>query len=203
MPEYIATVIVVAVVSTLVGVIGIAMVFVLVVYRKTNRNRQLNAIRRRWSRWLAARRTMSRATVSLVAAFRALRRDQPGEVSRSWRYDEAQRARAYWHDALREHERAEADLEVGHWLANVDTHFISPRHPASDGFRAAITGSPDDTNALLLRVQAVDHEASAFAMANIQRELTKQRSNFQNPLSRFVVRWARFMSQLVDSWASG
>lgn len=68
------------------------------------------------ARWVAARKSMSRAASSFVASFRALALEPPDSPNRSLREQEAQRCRASWCEACGELERVEAEWVVLHRL---------------------------------------------------------------------------------------
>ncbi len=73
-----------------------------------------------YARWLAARRSLSRASTSLVAAFRSLAAEPQAAANHALRREEAQRARAFWCETMRELDRAEAALVVHDFLFDDD-----------------------------------------------------------------------------------
>jgi len=103
--------------------------------------------------WLAARRSLSRASISLVAAFRALAAERPDAPLFSLRTAEAQRCRAAWCNGVRDLDLAEAAL-----LVRCRTWRVTLDRAGADVLQAAIDGSDAEVRALVASLQAADRQ---------------------------------------------
>ncbi|UCE58645.1 MAG: hypothetical protein JSU63_14520 [Phycisphaerales bacterium] len=151
-----------------------------------------------YARWLAACLAVSRASLSFVAAFRALAAERRESAYFELRKDEAQRARAHWCDVLGELDRAEAVLRVwhaarpGHYRC-AEFHRVRP-----DVLRSVINGTQGDFDRLSEMLRNADKLAVEFACA-AAKHITARRRN------RVVERFhqtACEVKRVVDGWGS-
>jgi len=147
------------------------------------------------ARWLAAWMNLSRTSVSLVAAFRALAAEAHSSEYFSLRQDEAQRARAAWCDAMRELDRAEAGL-VARSASPIRAdlaHFVRAS-PAA--LRAAINGNQRDVDALIEQLGGTTARVAEFVEATAIGE-----HSIRSPARELLTRAAARMQAIVQSWS--
>lgn len=120
-----------------------------------------------YGQWLAARVTLTRASASFVASFKALAVEPRESSFFALRRDEAQRARAAWCDAMRDLDRTEALLIV--WSGNPDirARLASFERVAPEVLRAAINGAPRDAKRMFDRLGTADGQAADFAIQEV------------------------------------
>lgn len=186
-------IIVSAIVGGLVGVIlagaAFAATFSCITRRRTRRDAHV--------RWLTARLSMSRASIAFVAAFRAL--DQcthehsvaPASPSRTstrahLRAEEAQRARARWHEVRQNMDGAQAAMlvhtgDVDVWKAVRDFDRIEATEISK-----AIRGDASGIASFTARLHRLDEEAVTF----VQRKASRGRSVWW--------RWTCFIDDAID-----
>ena len=148
-----------AALAGLCGVVAGATITILVTSRALHGTERRGQRVDVYTRWLGARLTASRASLSFVAAFRALAAERRDSVYFALRTDEAQRARGYWCDAIRQLDLAEAALiafgAVGPEVNPCDQFFrIGP-----DALRRAINGDEIDVDALAQDLHRADRAA--------------------------------------------
>lgn len=119
--------------------------------------------------WLAARRTLTRVTLSFVAAFRALAVTDRASLNRSLREEESQRARADWSSAMRSLEEAHTRLCVcdeDDGMAQRLTRFavVTPEQ-----IRKAISGDADIRERMAGELADADRRAMAFVRIQLHR----------------------------------
>ncbi|MGB2985586.1 MAG: hypothetical protein WBE26_06855 [Phycisphaerae bacterium] len=155
------------------------------------RTRQIDA----YAQWLAARMTLSRASVSFVVAFRALAAQRRDSDYFLLRRDEAQRARADWCDARRELDRAEAvlvawsdDPSIRKQLARFD--LVAP-----DVLRLAINSDQGDVDRLAQRLHDADQRAAEFVHA---ATASTRASRF--PARKRLTVAADYVESIVEHW---
>jgi hypothetical protein len=174
---------------------GASFTAVIAVYRErstSQRTRRCDA----FAAWLAARKGLSRASASFVAAFRALALEKPESVHLPLRREEAQRARAAWCDAARELDRAEAMLLL--WSGDPRTREDLARfeRPAVERLRAAIDGDARRANALLEQIRDTDDRATEFARTAAAKAMGSRKPG--------RVRTARrSLAMVIHSWSRG
>lgn len=122
-------------------------------------------------RWYAARRVLSRATLSLAAAMRALRQEGGGAPYRDLRLAEAQRARVAWWAARREMDRAAAALEG--WYA---AQAANASLPGGDIDNGCLRRAVDGDDAELARLVQALHHADAAAEEWLRQTLAPRKS---------------------------
>ncbi len=152
-----------------------------------------------YTNWLGAHLTASRASLSFVAAFRALDAERSDSVYFALRTAEAQRARAYWCDAMQRLDAAEAALIV---LGATDPECNSPEgfiRVRPDALRRAINGDEGDVDELAQRLYAEDRVAIGFVRSTIAAgKITAKRSVFGEVL---VDAGKRFKA-IIGRWGS-
>jgi hypothetical protein len=115
------------------------------------------------SRFLSARRAATRASLTFVAAFRALAGTEEASVHRRMRVGEAHASRRRLRDALDRLNRAEADVIV--WFP--DRERTDQRNGSLDvaTMRAAIDGTDSDVATLQKRLRDADRLAATRVRA--------------------------------------
>ncbi|MBU0716679.1 MAG: hypothetical protein KJ749_00385 [Planctomycetes bacterium] len=150
-----------------------------------------------YSRWLAGCLTLSRASVSFIAAFRALGAEPRSSAYFSLRAEEAQRARAYWGDAMRELDVAEAALLVWDQSPSLPAELARfPRVEARE-LRVTIDGDETDMDEFAQKMRAADEAAVRF----VQRETAPPNSAGGPTLARLILRTAKQLQSIVHRWA--
>lgn len=162
--------------------------------RDEHRQRQLEA----YARWLAARRTLTQASISLVTAFRCLAVQRRDSAYSELRVDEAQRARAYWCDALRELDRAEAALAVrtGPW--GTDEPWTRVDRVGANALQVAIDGAEAGAKALHRALQEADRRAAELVQA--EAASLDKRSRAAEVLGSYQ-RAGRWITAFIDQWS--
>lgn len=156
-------------------------------------------IRRRiCARWLASRWTLSRASLSLVAAFRSLAREGSDSPFYALRQEETQRMRASWCEAQNELDRAEAEL----WVQGLDHRdglgVQEPLRVGADALRIAIEG---DAQAVAVFAKAL-RAADQAARRRVTDILGEGRSRLRGGMVREAwFRWTATLSAITDQWA--
>lgn len=152
-----------------------------------------------YTNWLAARLTTSRASLSFVAALRALDAQRSDSVYFGLRTAEAQRARAYWCDAMQRLDGTEAALIA---LGATDPQCNSPEgffRVRPDALRRAINGDEGDVDELAQRLYAEDRVAIAFVRSTIAGgEITAKRSVF----GEVLVDAGKLFKAIIGRWGS-
>jgi len=174
--------------------IGVA-VTMLIVVRK-DRNAELH-IRRTdaWAEWLAARTTLTRASISFVAAFRALAAESEDSKYYGLRQDEAQRARSAWYEAMRELDRCEAALVAWSIDPNIRSQLDKFERVSADALRSAVDGGESELAEFKDRLHRLDGRAVEFVRASAgdaRRE--------PSWIAQQILRGVRFASAIVDNW---
>ena len=181
----------------LLGVIAGGMLTALLAVRSS----RLDTIRQRraaaLSHWLAARLTLSRCANSFIAAFRALAFEPRGSSLRALRLDEAQRARARLFAALRDLDRAEADLITRVPDPAIHLQLDSFKRLTPEELRAAIDGDSKNVATLVGKFRRDDQRAIAFVRFTAARIGT---GNGQSPLRDLVDRLAVLARSTLDQW---
>ncbi len=149
-----------------------------------------------YAQWLAAHKTLARASASFVAAFRALAVEHRDAVYFSLRRDEAQRARAAWCDAMRELDRAEASLVA--WSADPSIHKQLARFQRvrPEALRAAIDGNQSDVDSLSHEL----HGANELAAKVVLRATAKARGK-RSAAAGLLARVMAHAETIVHQWS--
>lgn len=124
--------------------------------------RQELAVRRvdAYAHWLGARITITRASISFVAAFRALALERGDGAALALRRDEAQRTRAAWCAAQRELDRAEAMLVAWSGDPAVRQRVRALGHVAPEALRRAIHADAQDAGEFFVGLREADERAT-------------------------------------------
>ena len=183
------------------GLFGGAVGAVLVTVVMTRRDRAAQARYRLMDahvRWLAARKCLTRASGSVVAAFRSLAVEPCDSPYFSLRSDEAQRARSQWCDAMGDLHLAEAELIA--YSPNGTEAEYAGRFPCigANALRAAIEGDEADVDQLMRNLRAIDQRAAEYVRAVTAGVLPPQQR-----LWRLVARSAGHLESMVEQWSLG
>lgn len=118
-----------------------------------------------YAQWLAGRKAVTRASLSFLAAFRALAAERRDSQYFSLRRDEAQRTRAAWSDSMRELDRAEAALLA--WSADPSIHekLAQLKRVSPEALHKAISGHQQDVDQLTRQLRAEDQDAAKLVRA--------------------------------------
>lgn len=145
------------------------------------------------ARWIAARKSMSRAASSFVTSFRALALEAPDSANRSLREQEAQRCRAAWCAACSELEQVEAELNVLHGLEL--SSFSASTNVATDvtALRTAIDGDAASVKAFMVGLGELNR--SAMRQAGEWTTCTERR-----PAS--LQRWFSSLACAIDAFTA-
>ena len=155
-------------------------------------------VRRRevYARWLAARISLTRASASFVAAFRALATERTDAEYFALRREEAQRTRNAWWEAMRELDGAEAMLLV--WSDDPTTrerlaHFdrVEP-----EALRKAIDGSQGEVDALLRRLREADSRA-----ADLVCVAAGHRNARRSKVGSLAASTVDYLASIVEHWS--
>ncbi|MFQ5591637.1 MAG: hypothetical protein ACE5HE_10775 [Phycisphaerae bacterium] len=187
-----------AALAGLAGVLLGATVAVVVTSRTHYYTREQTRRTQVYTRWLAARLTVSRASLSFVAAFRSLAAEHSDSTYFVLRVNEAQRARAYWCRAMQMLELAEAAL-ITHTAddAQYDPHLELSEVSASS-LRRAIHGNAEDVQALARRLHAADRSA----IHRVRQAVNARRTNrTARAVKGVLARTAGRFKAVVDRWA--
>ena len=152
----------------------------------------------RHTRWLAARLTVSRASLSFVAAFRALAAERGDSIHLTLRTEEAQRARAHWCDAMREVDLAQAAMIAhGEIDPQLEARFESP--PVSGALlRQAINGDEREVARLVKRLGEADR-----ASVDLVRSIAARRDSlgWQDRCRRRVSQSIALAESIINRWS--
>lgn len=174
--------------------IGVA-VTLLIAVRK-DRSAELH-IRRTdaYAQWLAAWTTLTRASRSFVAAFRALAAEDQDSKYYALRQDEAQRSRSAWYEATRDLDRAEAALVAWSPDPEIRTKLADFEIIPAETLRTAVNGGTKEMEKLVQRLQSLDERAAEFVRAS-----TGGASRTPSLALEQLRRVIRFASSIMDNW---
>jgi hypothetical protein len=149
-----------------------------------------------YAQWLAARVTLTRASLSFVSSFRALAVERNDSPNLPLRREEAQRTRTAWSDAVRELDRAEAALLVWSHDPKVRTKLVDLGRPTPRRLQEAIDGDGRQVRALFAQMHQADERAAEFAQqvaAGLHRPSSVGQVVRQSAfvVDRIVARWGR------------
>jgi len=150
-----------------------------------------------YARWLAARMTLSRASASFVAAFRALAAERRDSPQFPLRMEEAQRARVSWSEASRDLDFAEAMLLTSVRDPVIDQRLGEFEHVSAEALRTVVEGDSKGVEKWLQELHAADQPALHFvrgATANThgnQSIWCKRWAHLTTPIRSIVDRWSR------------
>ena len=163
-------------------------------WRREEHARRLEA----YARWLAARLTLTRASISFVAAFRALEARRHESTFLPMRQDEAQRARCVWCDAVREHDQAMASLLVWSGEPSLIERLGGLDPVTADVLRKAIDGDADSFDKLVRQLRATDRSA-----LELTRSATTARPIRPYPLPQPLARLVASLAFILDRLRGG
>lgn len=165
--------------------------------RRIQRERRRTARLGAYAQWLAARRSLTRASISLVAAFRSLAAEQAHSRFFGLRAAEAQRARSDWCDRVRDLDGAEAALLVHGDVPNSNPAWCLLNRVDADALQAAIDGTDHQVRSLISTLLRTDREAEEIVHLIVEGE----RSNsVDSAVSILIVRLARWIQRITEGW---
>ena len=188
----------IAALAGLCGVVAGAAITVLVTSRALHGTERRGQRIDVYTRWLGARLTASRTSLSFVAAFRALAAERRDSIYFALRTNEAQRARACWCDAIQQLDLAEAAL--------IAFGTTGPAHNPRDKFsrigpgalRRAINGDEIDVDRLAQDLHRADRAAIDFVRhAVASGKIRGDKSRFNDMLATTSKR----LKAIVDHWS--
>lgn len=151
-----------------------------------------------YARWLAARRSLSRASTSLVAAFRSMAAEPQAAANHALRRDEAQRGRAFWCEAMRKLDQAEAALVVQDFLFdNGHSAWADVDRVDAAALQVAINGTNSDVERLIGSLATTDERARTVVREAVTR-LDRRRPGIVGQWARALQRW---IAVVVDRWS--
>lgn len=156
------------------------------------RIRQVDA----YASWLAAWTTLSRASMSFVAAFRALAAERRDADYFSLRCEEAQRARAAWCDAIRDLDRTEALLIAWSEDPSIREQLARFERVPPDVLRAAIDGDSSGVDEFARRFREADDRAVALLCT-----ATAKTRSHQPAARKLAARAATYAETIIDRWS--
>ena len=151
------------------------------------------------ARWLGARITLGRASVSFVAAFRSLATERPESRYVSLRQEESQRVRAQWCRAAESLDLAEATLRV--WLRSPEfqERLDGFERTSVESLRAAIDGDEVAVDRLVQAVLDAEREAIALAEAITA---AGEPLRFAVAFRKTIDQVTKHVESIVDGWSS-
>ncbi len=165
-----------------------------VAYRIAAHNaRQRVDLTEAYVQWLAARRTLTRVTLSFVAAFRALASTDRTSSNRSLRQEESQRARADWSLAMRSLEDAHTRLCVCDEDDSIARRLQQFAVITPEQIRNAINGDAEVRGRFAAELADTDRRAMAFV--RIQLHGRRVRHGSLGKVSERVAAWAGFVGR--------
>lgn len=156
------------------------------------RMRRANA----YALWLGARLTLTRASLSFVAAFRAVTAQTRRKDVATLRHEEAQRTRAAWFEAMRELDHAEAGLVVWSGDPSVRRHLERFPPVKPEKLREAIDGSVNTVAQLARVLREDDDRAAQFVLLATARFHPRGL-----PGSAWLTGMAKYAGAIVDHWS--
>ncbi len=151
------------------------------------------------ARWLGARITLGRASVSFVAAFRSLAAERPESRYIGLRQEESQRVRAQWCRAAESLDLADATLRVWLQSSEFQERLGGFEQTSVESLRAAIDGDEVAVDRLLQAVLNAEREAIALAEAITA---AGEPSRFVVALRRTIDQVTEHVESIVDGWSS-
>ncbi len=149
-----------------------------------------------WARWLAARWALSRASRSLVVAFRALAGERSDSPTYRLREREAQRTRGHWSRAVDAVARSEAMLLVLNPEPHMASRVTELGRVGVDALRVAVEGTPADAKAFFGLLEGCDREAREFV-----RSLVSAAQSRHRPWPRWVSQSICAVERIVNRWS--
>lgn len=142
-------------------------------------------------RWLGAKFTLSRVSLSFVMAFRSLAKESKESPYHSLRTQEAQRTREQWSQAKTKYERTLAAVIVRSRDPNIAATFKSMDIVNAGDLRQAINGSP-------VAVQRLRHHLNQQEQ-NAIRWVQQINGYSKSPFDQ-LLRPLRFLQNIVKHW---
>ena len=147
-------------------------------------------------RWLAARLTLSRASVSFIAAFRALAAERRDSAYFPLRVEEAQRSRALWSEASGDLDLAEATLIAGIHDPATQQRLAGFDRVAAEALRSAVHGDQAAAEALVQQLRTADHRAIDF-VRSVTTSARQGRCRWGQRLAQLI----KPIQSLADRWS--
>lgn len=179
------------------GAAGVALIVSITLPRQRLRERESQKADA-FSRWLAARITLSRTSISLVAAFRSLAAARPDSTYFPLRMEEAQRTRASWSDAMRELDLAEASLRIRVRTPAVQERLMRFNRIGADALQVAIDGDEQEVARLVQTLRAADRAAIEL-VESVTAGLDAAPRRFV--LNLFLQRPLEWLGTVVEQWS--
>ena len=142
--------------------------------------------------------TLSRASASFVAAFRALAAERRESAFFPLRTEEAQRARAFWCESSRDLDLAEGTLMVCVHDPAIHQRLADLERITAEALRAAINSDQAEVDALVGKLRAADQRALDFVRA-VTASDRQRRSPWRDRLTELTTP----IRTLVDRWSRG
>ncbi len=179
------------------GAAGVALIVSITLPRQRLRERESQKADA-FSRWLAARITLSRTSISLVAAFRSLAAARPDSTYFPLRMEEAQRTRASWSDAMRELDLAEASLRTPVRTPAVQERLMRFNRIGADALQVAIDGDEQEVARLVQTLRAADQAAIELVESVTAGSDVPPRQSVLGPLLQRPRQW---LGTIVEQWS--
>ena len=166
--------------------------------RRQRTQQERTQLRDAYARWLAGHMTLSRASVSFVAAFRSLAAETRDSIYFSLRVEEVQRARASWGDAMRELDLAEASFRAHVPSPMISEQLARFKRVEPEALRTAINGSERDADQFVQTLRAADQAAIQFVEKAGARVAPPTRPYLAKSL---MTKTAACVERIVDRWS--
>jgi len=152
----------------------------------------------RHARWLAARLTVSRASLSFVAAFRALAAERRDSIHLTLRTEEAQRARAHWCEAMRELDLAQAAM-IAHGEIDPQLESLFGSSPVGGALlRQAVNGDEREVARLVQRLGEADRASVDFVRSIAA---CRDSAGWQDRCRRRVNQAVALVGLIINRWS--
>jgi hypothetical protein len=149
-----------------------------------------------YAAWLAARWTLTRASLSFVAAFRTLAAKARRPDLETLRHEEAQRTRSAWSDAMRELDRAQAALITWSDDPSIDRQLMRFATATPEMLREAINGTAQNVAQLAHKLRQEDERAAQFV-----RRATQTGAGRTGPVRGWIERAEQYAAAIVAHWS--
>ena len=148
-------------------------------------------------RWLAGRVVLSRATLSLVAAMRALKTNGEAATLRDLRIAEAQRSRSAWFLARRQLDRASVALQAWYTSQGDERSIIM-----EDRSAVMMRQATDGADAELAQLVQTLRELDAAAKETMRQALSPRPSALWSTMCRSMALTAAPFRKVLQQWSA-